>query len=130
MRALQWISSSRSAQLLGMPMVSVMLCSTWMFVTARVVDEQHRPIASAHLNTQQTEKPSESITPRYRPIPTDGLVRGDHARAVDRTSFSDDDPYIDGDALLAAQHAPRADFVRHEPGVAWATNSCLGRVSR
>ena len=87
---------------------------TPMFVTARVVDEQGRPIARAHVDTwhsdgegfydvQQTEKLHgqfamrallttdddgrfwyRSITPRYYPVPTDGPC-GEIMRAANRS---------------------------------------------
>jgi hydroxyquinol 1,2-dioxygenase len=87
---------------------------TPMFVTGRVVDEQDRPIAGAHVDTwhsdgegyydvQQTEKlPDEfamrallttdddgrfwyrSISPRYYPVPTDGPC-GEIMRAANRS---------------------------------------------
>ncbi|WP_068188084.1 dioxygenase [Mycobacterium sp. UM_CSW] len=80
-----------------------------------------------------------SIEPRYYPVPTDGPC-GEILRAADRSImrpqhvhfqfhaegyhplitqlFLRDDPYIDRDAVFAAQDSLEADFVRHEPGVA------------
>ena len=85
-----------------------------MFVTGRVVDEQGKPIAGAHVDTwhsdgegfydvQQTEKLHDefamrallttdddgrfwyrSITPRYYPMPTDGPC-GEIMRAANRS---------------------------------------------
>jgi hydroxyquinol 1,2-dioxygenase len=85
-----------------------------MFVTGRIVDEQGRPIAGAHVDTwhsdgegfydvQQTEKLHDefamrallttdddgrfwyrSITPRYYPVPTDGPC-GEIMRAAHRS---------------------------------------------
>jgi len=90
------------------------VAGTPMFVTARVVDEQGRPIAGAHVDTwhsdgegfydvQQTEKLHgqfamrallttdddgrfwyRSITPRYYPVPTDGPC-GEIMRAANRS---------------------------------------------
>ena len=145
------------------------VAGTPMFVTARVVNEQGRPIAGAHVDTwhsdgtgfydvQQTEKLHgefamrallttdddgrfwyRSITPRYYPVPTDGPC-GEIMRAANRSImrpqhvhfwfhadgyqplitqvFLRDDPYIDCDAVFAAQDSLKADFVRHEPGIA------------
>ncbi|MEZ0350699.1 dioxygenase [Mycobacterium sp. pR1184] len=80
-----------------------------------------------------------SITPRYYPVPTDGPC-GEILRAANRSVmrpqhvhfwfhadgyqplitqlFLKDDPYIDCDAVFSAQESLKADFVRHEPGVA------------
>jgi hydroxyquinol 1,2-dioxygenase len=80
-----------------------------------------------------------SITPRYYPVPTDGPC-GEVLRAANRSImrpqhvhfwfhaegyqplitqlFLRDDPYIDRDAVFAAQDSLLADFVRHEPGIA------------
>jgi hydroxyquinol 1,2-dioxygenase len=80
-----------------------------------------------------------SITPRYYPAPTDGPV-GEILRAANRSVmrpqhmhfwlhadgyqplitqvFLRDDPYIDCDVVFAVQESLKADFVRHEPGVA------------
>jgi hydroxyquinol 1,2-dioxygenase len=80
-----------------------------------------------------------SITPRYYPVPTDGPC-GEIMRAANRSImrpqhvhfwfhakgyqtlitqlFLRDDPYIDRDAVFAAQDSLLADFVRHEPGTA------------
>ncbi|WAJ43186.1 6-chlorohydroxyquinol-1,2-dioxygenase [Mycobacterium sp. Aquia_216] len=80
-----------------------------------------------------------SITPRYYPVPTDGPC-GEIMRAANRSImrpqhvhfwfhadgyhslitqlFLKDDPYIDCDAVFSAQDSLKADFVRHEPGVA------------
>jgi hydroxyquinol 1,2-dioxygenase len=145
------------------------VAGTPMFVTGRVVDEQGRPIAGAHVDTwhsdgegfydvQQTEKLHDelamrallttdddgrfwyrSVTPRYYPVPTDGPC-GEIMRAANRPImrpqhvhfwfhadgyqplitqlFLRDDPYIDCDAVFAAQDSLKADFVRHEPGIA------------
>jgi len=145
------------------------VAGTPMFVTGRVVDEQGRPIAGAHVDTwhsdgegfydvQQTEKLLgefamrallttddngcfwyRSITPRYYPVPTDGPC-GEIMRAANRSImrpqhvhfwfhaegyqplitqlFLQDDPYIDCDAVFSAQDSLKADFVRHQPGVA------------
>ena len=90
------------------------LRGTPMFVTGRVVDEQGKPIAGAHVDTwhsdgegfydvQQTEKLHDefamrallttdddgrfwyrSITPRYYPVPTDGPC-GEIMRAANRS---------------------------------------------
>jgi hydroxyquinol 1,2-dioxygenase len=81
----------------------------------------------------------QSIQPRYYPVPTDGPC-GEILRAANRSImrpqhvhfsfhaegyqplitqlFLRDDPYIDRDAVFAAQDSLEADFVRHEPGVA------------
>jgi hydroxyquinol 1,2-dioxygenase len=80
-----------------------------------------------------------SITPRYYPVPTDGPC-GEIMRAANRSImrpqhvhfwfhadgyqplitqlFLRDDPYIDCDAVFAAQDSLKADFVRHDPGIA------------
>lgn len=80
-----------------------------------------------------------SITPRYYPVPTDGPC-GQIMRAANRSEmrpqhvhfwiraegyqplitqlFLRDDPYIDCDAVFAAQDSLQADFVRHGPGTA------------
>jgi hydroxyquinol 1,2-dioxygenase len=80
-----------------------------------------------------------SITPRYYPVPTDGPC-GEILRAANRSPmrpqhvhfwihadgyqplitqvFLKDDPYIDCDAVFAAQDSLKADFVHHEPGAA------------
>jgi hydroxyquinol 1,2-dioxygenase len=80
-----------------------------------------------------------SITPRYYPVPTDGPC-GEILRAANRSImrpqhvhfwfhaegyeplitqlFLRDDPYIDRDAVFAAEDSLQADFVRHEPGIA------------
>jgi len=145
------------------------VAGTPMFVTGRVVDEQGKPIAGAHVDTwhsdgdgfydvQQTEKLHDefamrallttddngrfwyrSITPRYYPVPTDGpggeimraanrpIMRPQHVhfwfhadgyRPLITQLFMRDDPYIDCDAVFAAQDSLKADFVRHEPGIA------------
>jgi hydroxyquinol 1,2-dioxygenase len=90
------------------------VAGTPMFVTGRVVDEQDKPVAGAHVDTwhsdgegfydvQQTEKLHDefamrallttdhdgrfwhrSITPRYYPVPTDGPC-GDIMRAANRS---------------------------------------------
>jgi hydroxyquinol 1,2-dioxygenase len=145
------------------------VAGTPMFVSARVVDEQGRPIAGAHVDSwhsdgegfydvQQVEKLHgrlamrallttdgsgqfwyRSVTPRYYPVPTDGPC-GEIMRAANRSVmrpqhvhfwihadgyqplitqvFLRDDPYIDCDAVFAAQTSLQADFVRHEPGIA------------
>lgn len=80
-----------------------------------------------------------SITPRYYPAPTDG-PGGEILRAANRSVmrpqhvhfwlhadgyqplitqvFLRDDPYIDCDVVFAVQESLKADFVRHEPGIA------------
>jgi hydroxyquinol 1,2-dioxygenase len=80
-----------------------------------------------------------SIEPRYYPVPTDGPC-GEIMRAANRPVmrpqhvhfwlhaeryqplitqvFLRDDPYIDCDAVFAAEPALQADFVRREPGIA------------
>jgi len=80
-----------------------------------------------------------SITPRYYPAPTDG-PGGEILRAAGRSVmrpqhvhfwfhadgyqplitqvFLRDDPYIDCDVVFAVQDSLKADFARHEPGVA------------
>jgi hydroxyquinol 1,2-dioxygenase len=80
-----------------------------------------------------------SVTPRYYPVPTDGPV-GEIMRPANRSVmrpqhvhfwihaekyqplitqvFLRDDPYIECDAVFAAQTSLQADFVRHEPGTA------------
>ena len=80
-----------------------------------------------------------SITPRSYPVPTDGPC-GEILRAANRSAmrpqhvhfrlraagyqplttqlFLREDPYIDQDAVFAAQDGLLAEFVRHEPGVA------------
>ena len=80
-----------------------------------------------------------SIAPRYYPAPTDG-PGGEILRAARRSVmrpqhvhfwfhaegyqplitqlFRQDDPYIDCDVVFAVQDSLKADFVRHEPGVA------------
>jgi hydroxyquinol 1,2-dioxygenase len=80
-----------------------------------------------------------SITPRYYPVPTDGPC-GEILRAANRSPmrpqhvhfwvhaqgyaplitqvFLRDDPYIDRDAVFAVQDSLKADFQRHEPGIA------------
>jgi hydroxyquinol 1,2-dioxygenase len=80
-----------------------------------------------------------SITPRYYPVPTDGPC-GEILRAANRSPmrpqhvhfwvhadgydplitqlFLRDDPYIDRDAVFAVQDSLKADFDRHQPGVA------------
>ena len=80
-----------------------------------------------------------SITPRYYPVPTDGPC-GQIMRAANRSEvrpqhvhfwiraegyqplitqlFLREDPYIDCDAVFAAQDSLQADFVRHGPGTA------------
>ncbi|MGB9225637.1 dioxygenase [Mycobacterium sp.] len=80
-----------------------------------------------------------SITPRYYPVPTDGPC-GEILRAANRSImrpqhvhfwfhadgyrplitqlFLRDDPYIGRDAVFADTDSLRADFVRHEPGIA------------
>jgi len=145
------------------------VAGTPMFVTGRVVDEQGRPIAGAHVDTWHSDGTGfydvqlteplhgefamrallttdrkgrfwyRSITPRYYPVPTDGpcgeIMRTAH-RSVMRPQhvhfwfkadgyqplitqlFLKDDPYIDRDAVFSAQDSLKADFVRHEPGVA------------
>jgi hydroxyquinol 1,2-dioxygenase len=145
------------------------VAGTPMFVTGRVVDEQGKPIAKAHVDTwhsdgtgyydvQLTEQLHgefamrallttddngefwfRSITPRYYPVPTDGPC-GEIMRAANRSVmrpqhvhfwftadgytslitqlFLKDDPYIDCDAVFSAQDSLKADFVRHEPGIA------------
>ena len=80
-----------------------------------------------------------SITPRYYPVPTDGpcgeilhaanrsIMRPQHVhfwfraegyRPLITQLFLRDDPYIDRDAVFAAQDSLLADFVRHDPGIA------------
>jgi len=80
-----------------------------------------------------------SIQPRYYPVPTDGPC-GEIMRAANRSVmrpqhvhfwihadgyqplitqlFRRNDPYIDTDAVFAAQDSLKADFVSHAPGVA------------
>lgn len=80
-----------------------------------------------------------SIQPRYYPVPTDGPC-GEILRAANRSImrpqhvhfqfhadgyqplitqlFLRGDPYIDNDAVFAAQNSLEADFVLHEPRVA------------
>jgi hydroxyquinol 1,2-dioxygenase len=80
-----------------------------------------------------------SIAPRYYPAPTDG-PGGEILRAAGRSVmrpqhvhfwfhangyqplitqlFLRDDPYIDCDVVFAVQDSLKADFVRHQPGVA------------
>ncbi len=80
-----------------------------------------------------------SITPRCYPVPTDGPC-GEILRAANRSImrpqhvhfwfhangyrplitqlFLRDDPYIGRDAVFADTDSLRADFVRHEPGIA------------
>ncbi|OBG28560.1 dioxygenase [Mycobacterium sp. 852002-51057_SCH5723018] len=80
-----------------------------------------------------------SVTPRYYPAPTDG-PGGEILRAAGRSImrpqhvhfwmhangyqplitqvFLRDDPYIDCDVVFAVQNSLKADFVRHEPGLA------------
>jgi hydroxyquinol 1,2-dioxygenase len=80
-----------------------------------------------------------SISPRYYPVPTDGPC-GEIMRAANRPVmrpqhthfwfhpegyeplitqvFLKDGPYIDCDAVFAAQDSLQAEYVRHEPGVA------------
>ena len=80
-----------------------------------------------------------SITPRYYPVPTDGPC-GEIIRAANRSPmrpqhvhfwihalgyqtlitqlFRGDDPYIDTDAVFAAEDSLEADFVHHGPGMA------------
>jgi hydroxyquinol 1,2-dioxygenase len=80
-----------------------------------------------------------SITPRYYPAPTDGpggeilraagrsIMRPEHVhfwfhangyQPLITQLFLRDDPYINCDVVFAVQESLKADFVRHEPGVA------------
>lgn len=149
--------------------ISNAVAGTPMFVTGRVIGEDGRPVAGAHVDTwhsdgegfydvQQTEKLHgelamrallttdddgrfwyRSIAPRYYPVPTDGPC-GEIIGAANRSAmrpqhvhfwihaeayqplitqlFLRDDPYIGRDAVFADQDSLKADFVRHEPGIA------------
>ncbi|MBY0441269.1 MAG: hydroxyquinol 1,2-dioxygenase [Mycobacteriaceae bacterium] len=129
----------------GDPIVGVSV-NTWHNDSEGLYDVQqaeelhHEPAMRALLTTDDNGRFwYRSITPRSYPVPTDGPC-GEILRAANRSAtrpqhvhfrldadgyhplitqlFLREDPYIDQDAVFAAQDSLLADFIRHEPGVA------------